>query len=76
MIAGKQYDGEKLDVWCCGVILYAMICGFLPFDENGNDKVYEKIINADFHIPSFISISCADLLQKILEKDPEKRINI
>ena len=40
MIAGKDYVGVKVDVWSCGVILYAMLCGYLPFEDPNTDKLY------------------------------------
>lgn len=44
MIAGKKYHGLKVDIWSCGVILYAMICGYLPFEDPNTNKLYKKIL--------------------------------
>ena len=48
MIAGERYFGAKVDVWSCGVILYAMICGYLPFEDPDTAKLYKKILRGDF----------------------------
>jgi 5'-AMP-activated protein kinase catalytic alpha subunit len=55
MIAGKRYNGLISDIWSCGIILYAMSCGYLPFEDL---------------IPGFISTNCKDLIKKILNTDP------
>lgn len=70
----KKYDGFKIDIWALGVILYTMICGVMPFDEEDETKTKWKIINED---PDFddvtINADCKDLLIKLLSKDPLKR---
>jgi 5'-AMP-activated protein kinase catalytic alpha subunit len=43
MVLGKQYYGLQTDIWSCGIILYAMCCGYLPFDDPSSDKLYKKI---------------------------------
>jgi 5'-AMP-activated protein kinase, catalytic alpha subunit len=48
MIAGKDYHGLKVDIWSCGVILYAMICGFLPFEDPDTNKLYGKILKCEY----------------------------
>ena len=44
MIAGEEYDGVKVDSWSCGIILYALICGFLPFEDQDTAELYKKIL--------------------------------
>ena len=48
MIAGKRYECIKVDIWSCGIILYAMLCGFLPFEDPNTNKLYKKIMAGDF----------------------------
>lgn len=76
MIAGKKYNGTQVDIWSCGVILFALICGYLPFEDPNTSNLYKKILSADYKIPSFISKDGKDLIDKILETDPEKRYTI
>ena len=76
MIAGKNYHGLASDIWSCGIILYAMVCGYLPFEDPNTNKLYKKILACDYVIPGFISPSNKDLLQKILNTDPAKRFKI
>ena len=58
MVAGERYDGVLADMWSCGVIIYAMVCGFLPFEDPKTPLLYNKIINAEFTIPPFVSEEC------------------
>ena len=76
MIAGKKYEGLKADLWSCGVILFAMICGYLPFEDPNTNSLYKKILAGEYHFPKFISSEGKDLLKKILSTDPESRLNI
>jgi 5'-AMP-activated protein kinase, catalytic alpha subunit len=76
MIASKKYQGVMVDIWSSGIILYAMICGYLPFEDPDNTVLYKKITDGKFTIPNYISDSAKDLLKKILTTDPSKRYNI
>ena len=77
MILGESdYYGSRVDIWSCGVILYVMICGFLPFEDSNQDKLYAKIIEGKFALPSFVSDQCKDLIRKIMNVDQEKRFTI
>jgi 5'-AMP-activated protein kinase, catalytic alpha subunit len=76
MIAGKYYDGMQVDVWSCGITLYAMICGFLPFEDPNTDKLYKKILKCEYAFPNFISNDAKDLISKILNLDPTERYTI
>ena len=76
MIEGKEYHGTIADVWSSGVILFAMIWGYLPFEDQDTSKLYKKILSADYHTPSFLSSDAIDFLKWILNVDPEKRYSI
>ena len=55
MIAGKKYQGLKSDIWSSGVVLYAMVCGFLPFEDPKTSNLYKKILAGDYKIPKMLS---------------------
>ena len=76
MIAGLRYFGSNVDVWSCGVIMFALICGYLPFEDPNTTNLYQKILKGDFQIPKFVSKQASDLLRCILCTDPEKRYKI
>ena len=76
MLRGENYNGLLSDIWSCGIVLYVMLFGYLPFDDNTENGLYEKIIIGKFNIPNFISNLGKNLLEKILVTDPIKRINI
>ena len=76
MIAGKKYHGLASDIWSCGIILYAMTCGYLPFEDPNTNKLYKKILACDYTIPSSLSVNLKDLMKKVLNTDPAKRISI
>lgn len=72
----KGYDGAKADIWSCGVILYALLAGFLPFQEENLMNMYRKIFKAEFEFPPWFSSESKRLISKILVTDPQKRISI
>jgi 5'-AMP-activated protein kinase catalytic alpha subunit len=76
MIKGEKYHGLGADIWSSGVILFAMVCGYLPFEDQNTKKLYQKILKADFTLPSFLSDEAKDLITRILQPDPLLRFNI
>ncbi|CAD8050287.1 unnamed protein product [Paramecium sonneborni] len=76
MIQGEPYNGQLTDIWSCGIILFAMICGYLPFDDINTQNLYQKIINAEYTFPKHISIDAKDLIKRILVVNPLKRYSI
>ena len=76
MVSGKEYNGIFVDIWCTGIILYAMLAGYLPFEGNDNFSLFKKIIKCEVEYPSDTPEMALDLMEKILVSDPKKRINI
>ncbi|OMJ82270.1 hypothetical protein SteCoe_17050 [Stentor coeruleus] len=76
MIAGKKYNGLKVDIWSSGVILFAMISGYLPFEDPNTGELYKKILACNYKPPKFISAEAKDIIKGILNTDPDKRFSI
>nr|XP_023654307.1 serine/threonine-protein kinase BRSK1-like isoform X2 [Paramormyrops kingsleyae] len=67
VIRGEKYDGRKADVWSCGVILFALLVGALPFDHDNLRQLLEKVKSGLFHMPHFIPPDCQALLKGMIE---------
>jgi serine/threonine protein kinase len=76
VISGKLYAGPEVDIWSCGVIVYALLCGTLPFDDESIPYLFRKIKGGIYILPSYLSDSSKDLISKMLVTDPLKRITI
>ncbi|KAG7973374.1 hypothetical protein I3843_07G224300 [Carya illinoinensis] len=72
----KGYDGSKADIWSCGVILYVLLAGFLPFQDENLMKMYSKIFKSQFEFPLWFSCESKRLISKLLVPDPDRRITI
>lgn len=76
IISGERYDPITVDIWSSGITLFAMICGYLPFDEESKSVLYKKILSCDYAIPSHVSSSAVDLIRKILVRNTQRRYTI
>ncbi|GLT56537.1 hypothetical protein SLA2020_295720 [Shorea laevis] len=76
VISGKLYAGPEVDVWSCGVILYALLCGTLPFDDENIPNLFKKIKGGIYTLPSHLSPGARDLIPRMLVVDPMKRVTI
>ncbi|KAH7852149.1 hypothetical protein Vadar_021167 [Vaccinium darrowii] len=76
VISGKLYAGPEVDVWSCGVILYALLCGTLPFDDENIPNLFKKIKGGIYTLPSHLSPGARDLIPRMLVVDPMKRMTI
>ncbi|PIN01898.1 Serine/threonine protein kinase [Handroanthus impetiginosus] len=76
VISGKLYAGPEVDVWSCGVILYALLCGTLPFDDENIPNLFKKIKGGIYTLPSHLSAGARDLIPRMLIVDPMKRMTI
>ncbi|KAL3844084.1 hypothetical protein ACJIZ3_001487 [Penstemon smallii] len=72
----KGYDGSKADIWSCGVVLYVLLAGFLPFQDENFMLMCRKIFKAEYEIPPWFSTDSKRLVSKLLMADPGKRISI
>lgn len=74
VIGKKGYDGSKADLWSCGVILYVLLAGFLPFQDDNIMVMYRKIYRGDFKCPPWFSPEARRLVTKLLDPNPSTRI--
>lgn len=78
IIRHLPYDGAKADAWSCGVILFAMLTAMLPFDEESQSRLFERIIKGDFSFPTSVALTSEvkDLVTSLLTVDPNQRISV
>ncbi|KAJ8326843.1 hypothetical protein BDV3_001477 [Batrachochytrium dendrobatidis] len=76
IIKGIRYDGAASDIWSCGIILYALITGNLPFDDENIRRLLNKVKTGLFFIPDHVGPEARDLIKRMLVVDPAKRISM
>ncbi|KAI3897044.1 hypothetical protein MKX03_015868 [Papaver bracteatum] len=76
VLSHKGYVGSVADVWSCGVILYVLLAGYLPFDELDLTTLYNKIGKAEFSCPSWFPVGAKSLIYRILDPNPQTRIRM
>uniref|UniRef100_A0AAQ4PXM0 Acetyl-CoA carboxylase kinase n=1 Tax=Gasterosteus aculeatus aculeatus TaxID=481459 RepID=A0AAQ4PXM0_GASAC len=76
VISGRLYAGPEVDIWSSGVILYALLCGTLPFDDEHVPTLFKKIRGGVFYMPEYLTRPVASLLKFMLQVDPLKRATI
>ncbi|GAB4856265.1 Non-specific serine threonine protein kinase [Ancistrocladus abbreviatus] len=76
VIHRKGYDGAKADIWSCGVVLFVLLAGYLPFHDSNLMEMYRKIGKGRVQTPNWFSPDVRKLLSKILDPNPSTRISI
>lgn len=76
VIGDRGYDGATADLWSCGVILFVLLTGWLPFEDRNLAMLYHKIIKSDFKCPNWLSVGARKLIKRMLDPNPKTRITI
>jgi len=75
-IKGIHYDGTASDIWSCGIILYALLTGNLPFDDENIRRLLSKVKTGVYYMPEYLSSDAKNLISRMLVVDPAKRIKM
>lgn len=76
MITASKYSGPEADIWSLGVILYTLVCGYLPFDDDNEATVRRKIVDNEYSLPDFLQEDTKELISSILKTEGQQRISI
>ncbi|XP_040991967.1 CBL-interacting serine/threonine-protein kinase 10 [Juglans microcarpa x Juglans regia] len=76
VINRKGYDGAKADIWSCGVVLYVLLAGYLPFHDSNLMEMYRKIGKSEYRCPNWFPPEVRRLLLKMLDPSPSTRASI
>ncbi|XP_047955215.1 CBL-interacting serine/threonine-protein kinase 11-like [Salvia hispanica] len=76
ILAKRGYDGAKVDVWSCGIVLFVLTAGYLPFNDPNLMNMYKKIYKGEFRCPKWMSPDLKRFFSRLLDTNPESRISI
>lgn len=76
VISGRSYGGVEVDIWSLGVILFAMVCGRMPFDDDSMPALFNQIKEGKYQMPNYISSDVEDIINRMLQPNPVKRITM
>lgn len=76
LIQGKAYIGSEADVWSMGVLLFALLCGYLPFDDDNCMVLYRKITRGQYNNPRWLSPGSILLLNQMMQVEPKRRVTV
>ncbi|KAJ7312050.1 hypothetical protein JRQ81_006383 [Phrynocephalus forsythii] len=76
ILLGDQYDAPAVDIWSLGVILYMLVCGQPPFQEANDSETLTMILDCRYVVPPHVSSQCADLISRMLQRDPQHRASL
>jgi len=76
IIRGRGYDGTTADAWSCGIILFNLLAGYLPFDDSNLPNMYRKIYNREVVFPDWIRKEVRIIIRKLLDPKPETRMSV
>lgn len=75
ILSRKGYEPAKVDIWSCGVVLFVLAAGYLPFNDASLVNMYRKIYAGRFRCPGWFSPALRDLLRRVLDPDPSARVD-
>jgi serine/threonine protein kinase len=75
MVKANTYT-QAADIWSAGILLFAIVAGHLPFDDDNIQRLLQKIVYTEVRYPSFMAPQLVDLLQKMICRDPDRRIPV
>lgn len=74
LFSDECYVGPPVDLWACGVLLYFMVTGQMPFKAATVTTLKKLILDADFIIPDYVSVECSWLIRSLLQRNPRNRL--